>query len=132
MILKFFLLFLLKVCNIEYKEVIVPSFSFISTANSVILANGIPVFCDIERETMGLDANKLIELINNHTKIILLMHYGGKICRDIEKLEDIAYEYGLYLIEDNAESFGALLAISYTFFGLFINLFCHPFFARSL
>ncbi len=100
---------ILKIIDIMCRDVIIPSFSFISTANSVVLAGGVPVFCDIEKETMGLDADKVIELIDNHTRAILPMHYGGKVCRDIEKLEDIAREYNLYLIEDNAESFGAIL-----------------------
>ncbi|MFW9947780.1 MAG: DegT/DnrJ/EryC1/StrS family aminotransferase [Candidatus Odinarchaeota archaeon] len=88
-------------------EVIVPSMSFISTANCVILTGSKPVFAEIEEETFGLDPEDVEKKINNKTKAIIPMHYGGKVCKNIEILREIAAEYELFLIEDNAESFGA-------------------------
>lgn len=88
-------------------EVIVPSMSFISTANCVMLTGSKPVFAEIEDETFGLDPEDVEKKINNKTKAIIPMHYGGKVCKNIEILREIAAEYELFLIEDNAESFGA-------------------------
>ena len=88
-------------------EVIVPSISFISTANCVLLANAKPVFAEIEEETIGLEPEDVIEKITNKTKAIIPVHYGGKVCKNIEILKEIAEDRNLILIEDNAESFGA-------------------------
>ncbi|MFX1311130.1 MAG: DegT/DnrJ/EryC1/StrS family aminotransferase [Promethearchaeota archaeon] len=88
-------------------EVIVPSMSFISTANCVILAGAKPVFAEIEDETFGLDPEDVEMKINNNTKAIIPMHYGGKVSKNIEILREIADKHKLILIEDNAESFGA-------------------------
>ncbi|MCP6719109.1 MAG: DegT/DnrJ/EryC1/StrS family aminotransferase [Patescibacteria group bacterium] len=88
-------------------EIIVPSFSFISTANCVILAGSKPVFSEIEEKTLGLDIEFLKEKINPKTKAIIPVHYGGKVCKDIKAIKEIAEDNNLYLIEDTAESFGA-------------------------
>ncbi len=88
-------------------EVIVPSMSFISTANCVILAGATPIFAEIEYETLGLDSNNVEKKINNKTKAIMPMHYGGKVCKNIQILRELADDHNLILIEDNAESFGA-------------------------
>lgn len=98
---------LLLAYNITSGEVIVPSLSFISTANCVILAGARPVFAEIEEETLGLDPNDVEKKINNKTKAIIPVHYGGKVCKNIKKLKEIADDHNLFLIEDNAESFGA-------------------------
>lgn len=94
-------------------EVIVPSFSFISTANCVILTNAKPIFADIEEDTLGLDLNDVNEKITSKTKAIIPMHYGGKISKNIESLREIADDNNLILIEDNAESFGAKIRDQY-------------------
>ena len=62
-------------------EVITPSFSFISTANSIQFVNAIPKFSDIEEKTFGLDPNLLESQINNNTKAIMPMNYGGMSCQ---------------------------------------------------
>ena len=81
--------------------------SFIATANCVILAGAKPIFAEIEEETIGLDPEDVKEKINNRTKAIIPVHYGGKVCKHIEELRKIADDHNLLLIEDNAESFGA-------------------------
>jgi len=98
---------LLLAYDIKGKEVIVPSFTFISTANTVVLAGGIPVFAESESETFGLDADDVERKINKKTRVILPIHYGGFPAKDIEKLRKIADKHKLLLIEDNAESLGA-------------------------
>ena len=88
-------------------EIIVPSISFISTANCVILAKAKPIFAEIEEETIGLDSEDVKEKITNKTRAIIPVHYGGKVCKNIVDLKEIADDNNLILIEDNAESFGA-------------------------
>ena len=87
-------------------EVIVPSFTFIATANAVLLVGAKPVFADIETETFGLDPENVKEKITKRTRAILPMHYGGCPCK-IRELEEIAEDHNLLHIEDAAESFGA-------------------------
>ncbi|MFX0017203.1 MAG: DegT/DnrJ/EryC1/StrS family aminotransferase [Candidatus Hermodarchaeota archaeon] len=95
-------------------EAIVPSMSFIATANCVILAGAKPIFAEIEDETLGLDPEDVKEKITDQTKVIIPMHYGGKVCKHIEALREIADDYKLVLIEDNAESFGAKIKNRFT------------------
>lgn len=89
-------------------EIIVPSFSFISTANSVLFVNSKPVFSDIEESTFGLDPELIKEKITPLTKAIMPMDYGGLSCRilDIKKIAD---DNRLILIEDAAEALGSLV-----------------------
>jgi len=88
-------------------EVIVPSFTFISTANSVVLAGAKPVFAEIENESYGLDVEDVKEKITSKTRAILPVHYGGAPCKNIKALKEIANDYNLLLIEDAAESLGS-------------------------
>lgn len=87
-------------------EVIVPSFTFIATANAPLFVGAKPVFADMEDSTFGLDPNDVERKITKKTKAIMPIHYGGLPCR-IEELKKIADEYDLLLIEDAAESIGA-------------------------
>jgi perosamine synthetase len=82
-------------------DVIVPSFSFISTANAVLFVNAVPKFTDIEEETFGLDPKKISENITTRTKAIVPMDYGGSPCK-ITEIKNIADENNLILIEDAA------------------------------
>ena len=93
----------------ENDEIIVPSFSFISTANSVLFVNAKPVFADIENSTFGLDPNSIQEKISSKTKAIVPMDYGGLSC-NIFEIQKIAEEKKLLLIEDAAESLGASIS----------------------
>jgi len=87
-------------------EVIVPSFTFIATANAPLFVGAKPVFADIEETTYGLDPDSVRHKITPKTKAIIPVHYGGCPC-SIEELKEIAEEHNLMLIEDAAESFGA-------------------------
>lgn len=87
-------------------EVIAPSFTFISTANSALFVGAKPVFADIEEETFGLDPRDVEEKITKKTKAIVPVHYGGCPCK-IKELKEMAEDRGLLLIEDAAESLGA-------------------------
>jgi dTDP-4-amino-4,6-dideoxygalactose transaminase len=93
--------------NIFEGEVIVPSFTFIATANAVALAGAKPVFAEIEDQTYGLDPEDVKEKITTKTRAIIPVHYGGSTCTEIQALQQIAEDHDLTLIEDAAESFGS-------------------------
>jgi len=90
----------------EGDEVIVPSFTFIATANAPLFVGAKPVFAEIEEETYGLDPEDVEREITAKTKAIIPIHYGGSPCR-IEEIKQIAQKHNLLLIEDAAESLGA-------------------------
>jgi len=90
----------------EGAEVIVPSFTFIATANSALFVGAKPVFADIEERTYGLSPESVEENVSSKTKAIMPIHYGGSPCR-IRELKEIAEDHKLLLIEDAAESIGA-------------------------
>lgn len=89
-------------------EVIVPSFTFIATANCVLMTGAKPVFADIEKDSFGLDPQDVLNKITDKTKAIIAVHYGGTPCK-IKELRKIADDYGLFLIEDACEAFGATI-----------------------
>jgi perosamine synthetase len=89
-------------------EVIVPSFTFIATANTPLFTGAKPVFADIEEKTLGLDPDSVLEKITEKTRAIIPIHYAGCPCL-IAELKEIADNHGLILIEDAAESFGATI-----------------------
>ena len=88
-------------------EVIVPSFTFISTANSVLLAGAKPVFAETEEQSYGLDVESVKQKITKNTKAIIPIHYGGLPSKDIIALKNLAEEHTILLIEDAAESPGS-------------------------
>jgi len=90
----------------EGDEVIVPSFTFIATANAPLFVGAKPVFADVEETTYGLDPRDVMHKITPKAKAIIPIHYGGCPCL-INELTEIATEHGLILIEDAAESLGA-------------------------
>jgi len=90
----------------EGDEVIVPSFTFIATANAPLFVGATPIFADIESVTYGLDPSDVEKRITPKTKAIMPIHYGGSPCQ-IVKLQKLAERYNLLLIEDAAESLGA-------------------------
>lgn len=98
---------MLLACEIETgSEVIVPSFTFIATANSALFVGAKPVFADVEEKTYGLDPKDVEKKTSNKTRAIMPIHYGGIPCQ-IKELKAIAEERKLLLIEDAAESIGA-------------------------
>lgn len=87
-------------------EIIVPSFTFVSTVNSTRFVGAEPVFCDIEAERFGLDPTNLQIKISKKTKAIVPMDYGGLSCY-IHSIKKISEENNLILIEDAAEGLGS-------------------------
>ena len=84
-------------------EIILPSYTFSSTANAFVLRGGIPIFCEIDKDTMNMDANCLRSLITSRTKLIMPIDYAGIPC-DIEEIVKIANEYGIIVLQDSAQS----------------------------
>lgn len=87
-------------------EVIMPSFTFSSTANAFVLRGGTPVFVDIDPRTQNIDASKIEEAITDRTRAVVPVHYAGVGC-DMDVIMSIAQRYKLLVIEDAAQ---ALLA----------------------
>jgi len=82
-------------------EVIVPSFTFVSTAGAFSLHGASPIFCDIRPDTLNIDENQIEKLITSKTKAIVVVHYAGTSC-EMDKILEIALNYNLTVIEDNA------------------------------
>jgi dTDP-4-amino-4,6-dideoxygalactose transaminase len=82
-------------------EVIVPSFTFVSTVNAFILRGAKPVFADIRPNSLNIDETKIEQLINDRTKAIYVVHYAGVGC-EMDSILEIARKYHLSVIEDNA------------------------------
>lgn len=82
-------------------EVIVPSFTFVSTINAFVLRGAKPIFIDIRPDTLNLDESKLEMLITPRTKAILVVHYAGVGC-EMDMITAIAVKYNIPIVEDNA------------------------------
>jgi dTDP-4-amino-4,6-dideoxygalactose transaminase len=105
-------------------EVILPSFTFVSTANAYALRGARPVFADIRPDTLNLDEEQLESLVTPRTRAIVPVHYAGVGC-EMDAILDIARRHGLEVIEDNAHglfgtykgrllgSFGAMSTLSF-------------------
>jgi dTDP-4-amino-4,6-dideoxygalactose transaminase len=86
-------------------EVVMPSFTFVSTANAFALRGARPVFVDIRSDTFNLDERLLEEAITERTKAIVVVHYAGVAC-EMDEIMAIAARHGIPVIEDNAHGFG--------------------------
>ncbi len=105
-------------------EIIMPSFTFVSTANAFVLRGGVPVFVDVRPDTLNLDENQIEAAITSRTRAIAPVHYAGVAC-EMRVILEIADKHGLYVIEDAAQgllsryreralgSFGACAALSF-------------------
>jgi dTDP-4-amino-4,6-dideoxygalactose transaminase len=85
-------------------EVIVPSFTFVSTINAFVLRGGRPRFCDVRPDTLNLDERRIESLITPKTKALVPVHYAGVAC-EMDCILAIAKQYGVAVIEDNAHGF---------------------------
>jgi dTDP-4-amino-4,6-dideoxygalactose transaminase len=105
-------------------EVIVPSFTFVSTANAFVLRGAKPVFADIRDDTLNMDETQLERLISDRTKALVPVHYAGVGC-EMDAIGEIATDHNVAIVEDNAHglfgkyrgrylgTFGALAAQSF-------------------
>ena len=86
-------------------EVITTPFTFAATPHVLSWNNIAPIFCDVDAETMNIDADKIESMITPHTTAILAVHVFGTPC-DVEKIQEVADRYGLRVIYDAAHAFG--------------------------
>lgn len=86
-------------------EIILPSFTFVSTANAFVNYGAIPRFVDCDDEFLNISVDRIEEKISKRTKAIVAMHYMGHAC-EMEKLKAICKKYSLFLIEDAATGYG--------------------------
>jgi dTDP-4-amino-4,6-dideoxygalactose transaminase len=89
-------------------EVIMPSFTFASTANAFVLRGATPVFVDVEADTLNIDPQRVADAITPRTRVIVAVHYGGIGC-DMRTLGALARDHDLLLVEDAAQGVGATL-----------------------
>lgn len=86
----------------EGDEIIMPSYTFVSTANAFVLRGAKCVFVDIRPDTMNIDENKIEAAINEKTKAIVVVHYAGVSC-EMDTILSIAKKYNLFVVEDAAQ-----------------------------
>lgn len=87
----------------EGDEVIMPSYTFVSTANAFVLRGAKIIFADSREDHPGIDEDKIEGLITSKTKAIVPVHYAGVAC-DMDKIMDLAVKYDLYVVEDAAQA----------------------------
>jgi len=100
---------ILRYLNIKRKEVIVPSLTFISTANAVIFAGGKPIFAEISSDTLCLDPASIQEKITPKTKAVILVHIAGLITPQINSIVKLCQDNNIFLIEDACQAHGAMI-----------------------
>jgi len=86
----------------EGDEVIMPSYTFVSTANAFVLRGAKIVFVDIRPDTMNIDETKIEDAVTDKTKVIVPVHYAGVTC-EMDSIMDIATKYNLFVVEDAAQ-----------------------------
>ena len=92
--------------NIQNKEVILPSMSFVSTAHAVTANNAKPVFADINLDTLCIEPEEIEKSVTKSTKIILPVHFAG-MPSDLKRIQKICHKKNLTLIEDAAHAIGS-------------------------
>jgi len=94
-------------CNIEQgDEIILPSYTFVSTANAFYLRGAKLIFVDINQNTLNIDESKIEDAISERTKAIVIVHYAGVACK-MDIIMEIANRHNLYVIEDAAQAVNA-------------------------
>lgn len=102
-------------------EVIVPSFTFVATANAIVSTGAKPVFADILRSNYTIDPESIIKKISKRTKAIIPVHLYGNVA-NVDKISDIAKKYNVSVVEDAAQSLGSTFKKKHT--GTFFDLGC--------
>jgi len=100
---------ILRYFNIKGGEVIVPTNTFIASANTVIFAGGKPILADIKEETLCLDPDDAQKRMTSKTKGIMVVHIAGLVCPEMLRLKEICEDQHLFLIEDAAHAHGAMI-----------------------
>ena len=105
-------------------EVIMPSYTFVSTANAFVLRGGVPVFVDIREDTLNLDERLIEAAITSRTRAIVPVHYAGVAC-EMDTIMSIAVRHGLKVVEDAAQ--GVMASYKGSALGRIGDLGCYSF-----
>ncbi len=100
---------LLRLHNIEGKEVIVPTNTFVATPTSVLFSGGKPVFADMKEDTLCIDPEDFKRRVTSKTAGLILVHLAGLICPALKEIRSFCQENNLFLIEDAAHAHGAMI-----------------------
>jgi len=87
-------------------EVIIPSFTWVATANAVVTAGATPVFCEVDEATRNVTAEDIAARVTPRTEAVIVVHYGGQPCA-MDEIAALCQRNSLFLIEDSAETIGA-------------------------
>jgi len=98
---------LLRYYNVHGKEIIVPTNSFVASANAVIFAGGTPILTDISPKTLCIDPQQIQKKITNKTMGVIAVHIAGLVCPEIDEMKKLCEQNNLFLIEDAAHAVGA-------------------------
>lgn len=105
-------------------EIIMPSYTFVSTANAFVLRGGIPVFVDIREDTLNIDERLIEAAISPRTKAIVVVHYAGVAC-EMDAIGEIASRHGIKIVEDAAQ--GVMARYKGKMLGSIGDLGCYSF-----
>ena len=97
----------LMIAGVEGKEVITTSMTFVSTNHAILYNNGIPMFADIEPDTLNIDPEDIKRKITDQTRAIVVVHYGGHAC-DMSSIMELAEKHNLIVVEDCAHACGGM------------------------
>lgn len=98
---------LMRYFKIKGKEVIVPTNTFVATANAVVLAGGRPVFADMDPDSLCIDLKSIKKKVTSKTKGVSVVHIAGMVCPEMEEIREFCNKKDLFLIEDAAHAHGA-------------------------
>ncbi len=116
--------------GVEGAEVIVPTNTFVATANAVVFAGGRPVLTDVNPDTLCLDAATLRRALSSKTKAVILVHLAGIVSPDLPRIQSLCAERGIPLIEDCAHAHGATFEAAHA--GTFGFAGCFSFYPTKL
>lgn len=111
-------------------EVLVPAFTYVSAIEVITLLQLVPIFVDVEFDSFNINSSLIEEVINEKTKAIIVVHLFGQMA-DMDEIMNIAKQYDLYVIEDNAQSFGAK-TLTGNFAGTVGHIGCTSFFPTKV
>ena len=103
----------IKSLGIKNKKILVPTETFMATANAVILSDNTPVFTDIDDSTLCMSYDTIMDRMTSDVSAIIIVHMGGLVTQDVYKIRNFCDRYGLHLIEDAAHAHGAQIYNEY-------------------
>ena len=100
---------MLRFFNIENREVIVPTNTFVATPTSVLFSGGKPVFADMKADTLCIDVDEIVKKVTSKTAGLIVVHVAGLVCPEMNELRKFCQDNKLFLIEDAAHAIGSMI-----------------------